>query len=76
VIPQFFINTLSEEEKGLLHLIAMEALAPLGYEPSFDIIKCLKKDHVFKFLENYKSKILTESVVIVEELQKKIAQEI
>lgn len=73
MITKWFFNSLTDEEKGLILMIAEEAFQPLGYDP---IYYAVKKDFIMFKLEQYKQLIIPENIAILEELQKKVATEI
>jgi hypothetical protein len=76
MIPVQFINSCSEEEKSILYIILWQTFQPCGYEPSFECVRFLRKDILLKIFNNLKSQILPEYLSILEELSKKVIEEI
>jgi hypothetical protein len=75
VITTQFINSLTEEEQGILHLILCTSLKELNYVPSFECVKFLKRNSLIQILDVLKKQILQENLLILENLQKKIIEE-
>lgn len=76
MITSFFLNGCTEEEKSILYIILWQTFKPCGYEPSFNCVKLLRKDVLIKILNNLKNQILPENLPILENLQKKVTEEL
>ena len=76
MITTQFLNSCTEEEQGILYLILCTSLQPLGYQPSFNCVKFLKKHNLLQIFNVLKPQIIPENLHILENLQKKIAEEI
>ena len=76
MITSFFLNGCTEEEKSILYIILWQTFQPCGYEPSFDCVKLLRKDVLLKIFNNLKNQILPENLPILENLQKKVTEEL
>ncbi|NBP01000.1 MAG: hypothetical protein EBU90_12855 [Proteobacteria bacterium] len=76
MITSQFLNSCTEDEQGILYLILCASLQPLGYQPSFSCVKFLKKNNLLKIFDVLKSQIIPENLHILENLQKKIAEEL
>jgi hypothetical protein len=75
VITSQFLNSLSSEEQGILHLILCTSLKELNYTPSLECVKFLRKKSLIQILDVLKKQILQENLLILENLQKKIIEE-
>lgn len=76
MITSHFINNCSEQEQSILYLVLCLSLQPLGYQPSFECVKYLKKNVLLKIFDTLKAQILSENLPLLENLQKKVAEEI
>jgi len=75
VITSQFLNSLSSEEQGILHLILCTSLKELNYTPPLKCVKFLRKKSLIQILDVLKKQILQENLLILENLQKKIIEE-
>lgn len=76
MITSNFLSTCSEQEHSILYLILCLSVQPLGYQPSFECVKFLRKDVLLKIFDTLKSQVLPENLSVLENLQKKVAEEI
>jgi len=76
MISEEFLKSCSFDEQSILYIILWQTFQPCGYEPSYSCIKYLRKDILIKILNNLKSQILPDNLPILENLQKKISQEV
>ena len=75
MITSQFLNSLSSEEQGILHLILCTSLKELNYTPPLKCVKFLRKKSLIQILDVLKKQILQENLLILENLQKKIIEE-
>lgn len=76
MIYDSFLKELSEDELSLIFLIAENAYVPLSIEPSYNLLKYLKKDNLLMELELIKRQIHANHKEMVTGLQKKISENI
>jgi len=76
MITNYFLNNCSEEEKSILYIILWQTFQPCGYEPSFACVKLLRKDILIKILNNLKKQILDDHLPTLENLLKKVTEEL
>ena len=76
MISEDFLKSCSHDEQSILYIILWQTFQPCGYEPSYSCVKYLRKDILIKILNNLKNQILPENLNVLENLQKKISQEI
>jgi hypothetical protein len=76
MIPKWFLDDCSEIEKSILYIIVWQTFQPCGYEPSFSCVKLLRKDPLIKILNNLKKQILEEHLSSLENLLKKVTEEL
>lgn len=76
MISSEFLSSCSEEEKSIIYFILYNSFVQINYEPSFSIVKFLKKNALLSLLEQAKNLVLPENISLLENLQKKIHEEI
>jgi len=76
MIPKWFLDNCSEVEQSILYIIVWQTFQPCGYEPSFSCVKLLRKEPLVKILNNLKKQILEEHLPSLENLLKKVTDEL
>ena len=76
MITTQFLNSCTEQEQSILYLILCLSLQPLGYQPSFECVRFLRKNELLKIFEVLKNQVLPENLPLLENLQKKVTEEV